>query len=151
MALHFLVLHFFHLVFLAWGLGGATIAAILMAKAEKQPELMPSVMKLVEPVSKLIWIAIIGLILTGSITAAIGAAKGYYDPAILLIKHVAVAAVVINGLNITFRLLPKLKKSAAGPGSKPSNEFLKVKSHLKKSSIASLILWYLIVGLSVLM
>ena len=34
-----------HLVGIAWGVGGATIAAMVMMKAEKNPEAAPHIMK----------------------------------------------------------------------------------------------------------
>ena len=151
MAIEFLISHFFHLVFLAWGLGGATVAAILTMKAEKEPALMPNGITMLEPISKLIWVAIIGLTITGIVTTALGAGKGYYDATILQIKHVVVAVIVINGLNITLRLLPKTKKLAPAPGTKPTAEFLKTKRFLQTSSIVSMVLWYLVVALSVIL
>ncbi len=151
MAWEFLVAHFFHLVFLAWGLGGATVAAILMKKAEKEPDLMPATMRLLHPVSGLIWVAIIGLIITGIATSAMGAGKGYYDPTILLVKHIAVVLIIVLGLCITLLLLPKMKRLAPAPGSKPSPEFFKLKSQTKICSLLSLAMWYLVVVLSVVM
>lgn len=151
MAWEFLAVRFFHLIFIAWGVGGVTVAALLMKKGEKEPSLMPSVMRLLEPISKLIWIAMIGLVATGLATTALGAGKGYYDTTILLAKHIAVAIIFIGGLNITFRLLPKLKKLSPAPGTKPTPEFLKTGGRLKLASTISLIMWYLVVVLSVAM
>lgn len=149
MTWEFALLSFFHVVFMAWGLGGATVAAILMIKARKEPALMPSVMKFMEPVSKLIWIAIIGLLITGIVIAALGAGKGSYDAGVLAVKHAAVTVLVINGLILSLLLLPKLKKLFPAPGSKPSLEFLKTSKLLNASSTIGLVLWYVIAGLSI--
>lgn len=151
MAWEFLAAHFFHVVFLAWGVGGVTIATLLMAKGEKEKDLMPAIIRLMEPISKLIWVSIIGLAITGIVTTSIGLGKGYFDETLLLIKHIVIAIIVIDGLNISMKLLPKMKKLAPAPGAMPSAEFLKIKKHLKVSSIISLILWYAVVLLSVIM
>ena len=151
MALAFLLTNFFHIVFLAWGLGGATVAVLIALRGEKEPALMPSAMKLVEPISKLIWIAIIGLAVTGIIMSAMGYGKGYFDENILAVKHIAVIALVINGLIITLKLLPKLKKLAPAPASKPAPEFFKARKQMQLGSAISLFLWYLITAISVAM
>ena len=145
------VVNFFHIIFIAWGVGGATIATILMAKGEKEPTIMPVIMKLIGPISKLIWVSIIGLIITGIILAVLGYANGDIDKNILMIKQVVVAILILNGLFLNFKLLPKLKKSTPAPASKPSVEFFKFKKYMKISSILSLILWYAIVLLGVML
>jgi len=151
MAWEFQIVHFLHLVFIIWGVGGATISTLLMIKAEKEPALMPSAMKFMGSISKLIWIAIMGLIITGIISASMGAGKGYYDPTILTIKHIVVALIIIFGANISLRLVPKLRKISPSPGSAPTAEFLKAKKHMKIEAAFSLVLWYVVVALSVIM
>lgn len=151
MALEFQIVHFLHLVFIIWGVGGATISTLLMIKAEKEPALMPAAMKFLGSIAKLIWIAIFGLIITGIISAAMGAGKGYYDPTILAIKHIVVALIIIFGANISLRLVPKLRKLSPAPGSAPTPEFLKTKMHMKIEAAFSLVLWYVVVALSVIM
>ena len=150
-SLEFAIVHFLHIIFTVFGVGGATIATIIMMKAEKAPELMPAAMKFVESISKLIWVGLIGLIATGIITSAMGAGKGYYDPTTLAIKHIAVAVILICGLNINLRLLPKINLLAPKPGTKPAAEFIRARKHMKFSSMLSLVLWYVVVALSVIM
>ncbi len=150
-SIEFLIMHFLHIIFTVFGVGGATIATLIMMKAEKAPELMPAAMKFVGSISKLIWIGLLGLIATGIITYAMGAGKGYYDPTMLAIKHIAVAVILICGLNINFRLLPKINSLAPKPNSAPTAEFMKARKHMKLSSMLSLVMWYVVVALSVIM
>ncbi|MBS3057033.1 MAG: hypothetical protein J4415_00205, partial [Candidatus Diapherotrites archaeon] len=88
---------------------------------------------------------------TGIISASMGAGKGYYDPTILTIKHIVVALIIIFGANISLRLVPKLRKISPSPGSAPTAEFLKAKKHMKIEAAFSLVLWYVVVALSVIM
>ena len=78
-----------HVIGLAFGLGGATIAAIISAKADKNPDIAPAAMKIIPSVSRLIWLGIILLIASG-----IGISFFSQWPVnkqLLLIKHVLVA------------------------------------------------------------
>ncbi|MAG22092.1 MAG: hypothetical protein CL943_02195 [Candidatus Diapherotrites archaeon] len=148
-SIEFLTAHFFHIVFLAWGVGGVTIAMLLSIKADKEPDLGPAVMRLMPSISKLIWVGLIGLAVTGIVTTSMGLGKGFFDENLLLIKHILVVLIVIAGLNLTFRLIPKMKALVPKPGAAPSAEFLSVKKQMKITSMASLILWYAVVVLSV--
>ncbi len=137
-----------HFLGLAWGVGGTTVAAILMAKADKNPEIAPLAMKVMPAVSKLIWAAIILLIVSGIALAQLVTFP--IDAAMLLIKHAVVAALVLNGVMLTFGIMPKMGKLAPKDG-KPSAEFLKAKKSAKISSTLGLVLWYVILVLSVMM
>lgn len=137
--------NFLHFIGLAWGLGGATAAAIISAKAEKNPEISPAVMKIIPAVSKLIWLGLILLIVSG-----IGMSfliKWPIDKNMLLIKHVLVVWIVVIGIILGVNakrmhtLAPKAKK-------KPSAQFLKAKRLLKAFSIINLILWYAVAIMS---
>lgn len=139
------LLHFLGLV---WGVGGATVAAILMAKADRNPEMAPLAMKVMPAISKLIWAAIILLIISGIALAQLVTFP--FDATMLLVKHIVVAVLVLNGIILTFGIMPKMQKLAPKDG-KPSAEFLKAKKNAKVSSTLGLVLWYVILVLSVMM
>ncbi|HIH32734.1 MAG: hypothetical protein J4478_04310 [Candidatus Diapherotrites archaeon] len=148
MSLEFSILQLLHIVFTAWGLGGATVAAVLMLKAKKDQSMGQALLKVMAPISKLIWLGLIGLIITGIAISALGSGKGYFDATTLLAKHVIVILLLIFGLNISLRLLPRLKALAPKAGEKPSHKFLQVSKTLALNSTLSLFLWYVITALS---
>ena len=140
------VLNFLHFIGLAFGLGGATVMAIISAKAEKHQEVAIAMKQIGPSIVKLIWMGLIFLIISGI-------ALPFYitwplDKNMLLIKHVLVIWIVVIGFFLGFssrkmnRLAPKEKE-------KPSLRFLKVKSQMRAFSIINLILWYLVTLLSV--
>lgn len=137
-----------HHIGIAWGAGGATIAAILRIKAEKDPQIAPVVMRLMPTISKLIWVGLILLAVSG-----IGLAKltrWPVDSDILRIKIGLVVVLVLNGLNMMFRVMPKMAKLAPKGGA-PSAEFLKMKNYARFAGMLGLALWGLILIFSVTM
>jgi len=138
--------NFLHFIGLAWGVGGATAAAIISMKAEKNPEVAASLMKIIPALSKMIWLGLVLLIISG--IAVTGLVKWPLDANLLLIKHALVVLIVAIGVLI-FLKVKKMQKLAR-PGEKPSADFLKAKKQLGIFSIVNLALWYLIVLLSVL-
>ena len=136
-----------HDIGIAWGVGGATISTILMAKADKNPESGPYLMGLMPTISKLIWAGLILLIVSG--IALVPLIAWPMDMTMLAVKHAAVVLLVLNGLFLGFRIIPRLEKSAPKEG-KPSKEFLSLKKKARSSGTIGLILWYLILVLSVL-
>jgi len=135
-----------HFVGLAWGLGGATAAAIISAKAEKNPEISLAVMKIIPSMSKLIWLGLILLILSG-----IGMSfliEWPVNKQMLLVKHVLVAWIVIIGIIIGINA-KRMHALTPKPKEKPSAQFLAAKKLLKAFSIINLILWYAVAIMSV--
>jgi len=139
------IFNFLHFVGLAFGLGGATIASIISAKADKDAEVGKVSMKILPSIIKFIWFGIILLIISGiAISSFI---KWPINTNLLIIKHVFVAWIVIIGIIIGVKskkiaiLIPKGKE-------KPSYLFLKTKKQIKGLSIINLILWYLVTLLS---
>ncbi|MBI2046631.1 DUF2269 family protein [Candidatus Pacearchaeota archaeon] len=134
-----------HFIGLAWGLGGATAAAIISAKAEKNPEISPAVMKIIPAMSELIWLGLILLILSG-----IGMSfliEWPVNKQMLLVKHVLVAWIVIIGVIIGINA-KRMHALAPKPKEKPSAQFLAAKKLLKAFSIINLILWYVVAVMS---
>ena len=138
--------NFLHFVGLAFGLGGATIMAIISSKAEKYQEVAIAMRKIAPSIVKLIWTGLILLIISGI-------ALPFYiewplNKNILLIKHVLVIWIVVIGffLGLSSR---KMNRLAPKEKEKPSLRFLKVKSQMRAFSIINLILWYVITILSV--
>lgn len=141
------ILRLLHAIGIAWGVGGATINSILIMKDEKNPELAPHIMKIMPSIVKMIWAAIIILIISGVFLVPL--ITWPIDKTMLSVKHLVVILLVLSGLNLNFRVLPKMKKLAPTDG-QPSPEFLKIKKTLKISGIVGLVLWYTIMVLSVL-
>ncbi|MCK5254063.1 MAG: hypothetical protein KAQ96_13980 [Thermoplasmata archaeon] len=140
-------LQMLHVLALAWGLGGVTVNVILMMKAEKNPEIAPVVMGLAPSVAKLIWVAIVLLIISGVGLAIEGA--DYLDGTILLVKHALVAVMVFGGLILLFVMMPKMQ-AFAPKGGPPSAEFLAVKKKVQGIGMMNVILWYAIFVISYL-
>lgn len=122
-------LNLLHMIGIAWGVGGSTIGAILLAKAGKDRVAAPHLMKLMPPISKLIWLGIILLIASG--IGLVPLVTWPMDPTILLIKHMAVIVLVVNGIILGLRG--------------------KAKKDVRLNALIGLILWYLITVLSVVM
>ena len=139
---------FMHYLGIAYGVGGATIAKIITTKADKNQELVPATMKILPSISKLIWLGLILLAISG--VALIYLVKWPINRQLLLVKHVLVLWILIFGILISakgsklMKLIPKAKE-------KPSLEFLKTKKQMKVFSTINLILWYLVTIISVLL
>ena len=135
-----------HFIGLAWGVGGATAAAIISAKSEKNPEIAHAAMKIIPSISKLIWFGIILLIISG-----IGlsySVKWPINTKLLLIKHILYALIIIIGIAIGI-IIKRLHILAPKQKETPSIQFLRAKKKLKFLSLINLILWYTITVLSV--
>ena len=133
------IFDFVHFLGLAFGLGGATIATIISAKADKDKDVGKVIMKIMPSISKLIMFGLLLLIISGI-------ALPFYmawpvNKKLLIIKHVLVAWIVIIGIFIGTRM-KKVKNLAPVLREKPSQEFLRVKKQMKYLSIINLILWY---------
>lgn len=137
--------NFIHFVGLAFGLGGATVAAIISSKADKDKDISKSLMKIMPSISKLIFLGLILLIISG--VALPFFIQWPLNKKMLAIKHVLVAWIVIIGILIV-KSSKKAEKSAPKLNEKPSIEFLKANKRVKSFSKINLILWYLIAILS---
>lgn len=129
------IINLLHLMGISWGVGGATIAAIIMIKAGKDKKLAPLMKEVMPAISKLMWLALILLGISGIMLVPL--VTWPVDSTILTIKHIAVVALVINAVFMTLNA----KK-------KPTKENQKM---AKASGMIGLALWYIIVVLSVIM
>lgn len=120
------IFNFLHFVGLAFGLGGATIAAIISSKAEKDKNVAKVMEKIIPPIVKLIWVGLILLIISG--IALPFYVKWPLNKQLLIIKHILVVWIVIIGIIIGVR--SKKKKDIRG------------------LSIINLILWYAVTLMS---
>ncbi|MDP3970103.1 MAG: hypothetical protein Q8P90_00215 [bacterium] len=137
------IVKFFHLVGMAWGVGGATIVTLLMIKSSKDAELAKAGGKIMSIISKLIWGGIILLGITGPILSSMEEpAEGLFR-----IKMIVVLVLVINGFLMSFGIKPKMAKLSPVDG-KPTPEMLKVKKMAMISGMISLICWYTVVALA---
>ena len=133
------IFNFLHFVGLAFGLGGATIATIISVKAGKDKDVGKAVMKIMPSISKLIWLGLILLIVSG-------VGISYFvnwpiDKQNLLIKHVLVAWIFVIGIFLMTRM-KKIGKE------KDEKKILKLRKQIKVLSIINLILWYVVTLLS---
>ncbi len=135
----FKVLHFLGIAF---GLGGATLAAIISRKAEKDKDIGKAFMKIIPSISKLIWLGLILLIISG--IGLIKYVKWPLDTQLLILKHALVLWIVIFGIIIGFKA-KKMKKMAE---LKKQEEIAKAKKQMRIFSIINLILWYAVTILS---
>jgi len=118
--------NFLHFVGLALGLGGATIATIISAKAAKDKQVAKAIGKIFPSVVMLIWVGLVLLIISGI-------ALPFYiqwplDKKLLIKKHILVFWIVVIGIIIGIRT--KRKKNSRGLG------------------IINLILWYAVTLMS---
>ena len=120
------IFNFMHFVGLAFGLGGATIAAIISSKAMKDKDIGKVAGKIMLPIVKLIWAGLILLIISGIALSLL--VKWPLNKNLLIIKHVLVAWIVIIGIIIGRRM--------------------KNKKDIKGLSIINLILWYAVTLMS---
>ncbi len=135
-----------HFIGIAFGLGGATIATIISAKAEKDKEIGAVIMKIMPSIAKIIWLGMVFLLISG--VGLIFFVKWPLNKQILIIKHVLVAWIIIIGITMGTRM-KKMSLLAPKPKEKPSIQFLNLKKQMKFLSILNLILWYLVTILSV--
>lgn len=98
-----------HLVGVALGLGGATITDILFFKFIKNKKISPFESKVLKTLSQVIWFALGILILSG-----VGLYLPYADrlngSPKFLVKMIAVAVIILNGLVLNFVISPKISK-----------------------------------------
>ena len=130
---------------IALGVGGATIAFLISKKAEKKPEISQATGFLMESISKLIWVGLLLLIVSGiGLTAFI---KWPVNIPLLIVKHAIVLIIVINGiyLGVNSKKLGKAIKEKNVLG------INKLKLRLKKVGLLNLICWYIVMILSVLL
>lgn len=133
------IFNFIHFLGLAFGLGGATIAAIISSKAEKDKDISKALIKIMPSISKLIMLGLLLLIISG--IALPFYIKWPMNQQLLIIKHVLVVWIIIIGVFIG-RKFKKMSRTIPIGKEKPKPEFLKAKKQVKILSIINLILWY---------
>ena len=90
--------NFLHFVGLAFGLGGATFATIISAKAAKDDDVKKAARKLMPSIAGLIWGGLVLLIVSGiGVTMTV---KWPLDKNMLFIKHILVVWIVVIGVII---------------------------------------------------
>ena len=138
--------NFLHFVGLAFGLGGATIAAIISRKAEKDKELGKQVGKIFPSIINLIWVGLILLAISGIMLPSY--AKWSLNKNLLLVKHVLVVFIILFGFILAFNS-KKMMRLAQTKERGREKELLKVKKIIMIFSMINLFLWYLVTFLSV--
>jgi len=118
--------NFIHFIGLVLGVGGATIANIMLRKAAKDKDVAKAMPKIMPPIVKLIWLGLILLIISGI-------ALPFYihwpmNKSLLIIKHILVVWIIIIG--VILAILSAKKRN------------------LLPLSTINLILWYLVTLMS---
>ena len=140
------IFNFLHFLGLAFGLGGATLAAVVFAKSEKDKDVERAAGKIMPSIVRFIWLGMILLIISGIALSFF--VKWPLNKQMLIVKHVFVVWIIIIGIIIGAKskkianLVPVLKE-------KPKQEFIKAKKQMKALSIINLILWYAVTLMSV--
>lgn len=134
--------NFLHFIGLAFGLGGATIATIVSAKAEKDKELGKQIGKILTSIVKLIWAGLILLIISG--IALPFFISWPLNTNLLIIKHVLVVWIIVVGifLGISSKKMMKFAQEKNEKG------ILKSKKTIKILSMIDLLLWYAVTLMS---
>ena len=137
--------NFLHFLGLAFGLGGATIATFISFKAEKDKDIAKVQGKIMNFISKFIFMGLVLLIISGI-------AIPYYmtwplNKQLLLVKHILVVWIVVIGFFIG-RASKKAGVFAPVGKEKIKSEFLIAKKQVKFFSLINLVLWYVVTLLS---
>ncbi len=151
-----LILRFIHLVTMAWGVAGTTVAN-LMLRFEREPWLsflrlrrgpwLPST--LFPRLTRLITLSVVLLALSG---ISLGYLRGgeALNLKVLTIKLILVAVIFINGVHLALSLEPQLEHAApADPSQADSPAFRTLMARVRLHGLISLLGWYAIVALSV--
>jgi hypothetical protein len=119
MNLHELLIHFHrailgaHILGIALGLGGATVADVLFFKFLRDLKLSPFETKTLHTVSLVIWVGIALLIMSGT-GLFLSDTEKYLHSAKFLTKMIVVAVVISNGIFMNVVLTPHLKHMRFG-------------------------------------
>ncbi|MDP3026223.1 MAG: hypothetical protein Q8N63_00835 [Nanoarchaeota archaeon] len=120
------IFNFLHFVGLAFGLGGATIAAVISSKAAEDKDVWKAFGKIMPGIAGLIWTGLVLLILSGVFISLL--ISWPLNKKLLIVKHVLVVWIVIIGIIIGKRM--------------------KKKKDIKGLSKINLILWYVVTLMS---
>ncbi|MCK4384101.1 MAG: hypothetical protein KAW66_12450 [Candidatus Lokiarchaeota archaeon] len=145
-----IMIRIIHLIGLCWGVGGATLGLLLMIVSERNPELKPHVAKILPINTRLVMSGIIFLGISGVVLQLVIGGNYYAEHWILGLKHVVAAILLVIGILLAFKIVPKMQKLAP-KGGPPSEDFLKTKKLVIIAGTTNTILWYVIVVLSVIM
>ena len=145
-----IIIRLVHLIGLCWGVGGATLGLLLMIVSERNPELKPHVSKILPINTRLVMSGIIILGISGVVLQLVIGGNYYADHWILGLKQVVAAILLVIGILLATKIVPKMQRLAP-KGGPPSEDFLKTKKLVMIAGITNTILWYVIVVLSVIM
>ncbi len=131
-----------HLVGLILGLGSATVGDTIVFRALKTKRLSTAEFQLLQTISRLIWLGLTILILSGIglVLIKFQSLADYHIPAKLWLKFILTAIIAANGLFIHYRIYPLLAQSLDQPLEKTP-----LASHFKaltRSGAISVISWW---------
>jgi len=97
----------FHLLGVAFGLGGATVSDVLFIKSLKDEKITPTERRLLDGASDVIWVGIVILLISGSYM--FWANWDVLTSQGRMLAHVSIAGVIIlNGLFLNYYIMPKI-------------------------------------------
>jgi uncharacterized membrane protein len=133
------VVNFLHIVAtVAWIGGMFFMKAVLMPAQEAiDPPQRGRLMGAVAPrFTAVAWTSVVVLIITGLLKTPEGWFMNFGTIAstTLAVKHLLFLGMIVIGLVITFRYVPKMKSLAPAPGDPPSKEFVTAQSRIEALS-----------------
>lgn len=146
------IFQFLHLLFTVFWIGGMTFMHFVLNPAlsaispQEGGKLMGAIAKRFTIIA---WSSTVVLIVTGLLKTPSGLlfdTSSTYGT-LLLLKHIAFAVMMVNGLIITFGIAPKLRSFAPKEGERPSVEFAGAQKRLGMLSGLNMLLGVLVLFL----
>ena len=130
-----------HLIGLTLGAGAASVKVALLLKCRSDQSYIPSYLKIVRPVTKILIAGIILLTLSGLIWLL----TGYPFMSILIIKIILVLAIWVLGPVIDNKVEPEFIKLAPSTDQTASSEFLQIFNKYLALELTATSLFYVII------
>lgn len=129
----------FHLLGVAFGLGGALASDSMFFSALKDMKISRTEMRFLQMGSAMVWIGLVILIVSGYLLFSLDSDR-YLNSAKFLAKMTIVGIILLNGLFLHISLIPRLRRHIRGhlPS---SDEFMRKRPFLFTSGAISLVSW----------
>ena len=138
---------FVHLLGLVLGVGAATVKLVLLLKCRADHLFVPVYLRVVRPISRMIVLGMILLTLSGIVILLFG----YPWSQLLLVKLILVGAIWVLGPVIDNVVEPKFSAYSVQTDATASAAFLRVQQQYLTMEVVATGLFYVIIGLWVLL
>ena len=128
-----------HLIGVALGAGGAYMSDLMFFSSIKDEKISPTELRFMRLGSKMVWIGIIILVISGSLLFSLNVER-YLTSGKFLAKMTIVAILIANGAIFHLSHIPRLHKHV-GAHFPSSDEFVRKSSMLIVSGVISVISW----------